>query len=173
MAVRSWLLVVVLAVLVAGVVVAKKTILAPAKEAPRVVNAAPETPAPSPPPAGAMAASGIPKHTLTAADFATSLASGKPTLVDFGAGTCTQCKLEAPVLDAAVEQYRGQANIVFVNTDASADLARQYGVKFIPTQIVFDRKGKEVTRHIGFHPAEAIAADLAKAGVPGAKAGVK
>ncbi len=157
MAVRSWLLVGLLVVVVAGVVVAKRVLRAPA---PSVVAE------PSAPPAELeMAASGIPTKTLLAPQLPATLGNGKPTLVDFGAAECQQCRREAAVLDRAVVRYQGKANLLFIDTSRYASIARQYGVRLIPTQIVFDAEGKEVSRHIGFHPLEAIAADLAKAGV--------
>jgi thioredoxin 1 len=183
MTVRSWAIVVVLLALVAGAVVAKKTVLAPKPDSSKpdlaAVGSARKAEHMSggsayPGPAeAAPASSGIPKKALAGPQLQKCLSSGKPTLVDFGAGWCEQCKLEAPVLDAAVEKYRGKANVVFVDTNRYEPIARQYGIKLIPTQIFFDAKGKEVGRHVGFHPAEAVAADLAKAGVRADKAGVK
>lgn len=165
--IRSWVIVAALAALVAGLVVAKTAFLPP-KTNPAVEAKGLGLSTP-PPPEGqrgpVMAESGIPKETLDATKLADSLGNGRPTLVDFGAGTCDQCKKEAPLLDAAVEKYRGKANVVFVDTNSFESVAKQYGVRLIPTQIFFDAKGKEVSRHIGFHPAEALTADLATAGV--------
>jgi thioredoxin 1 len=52
-----------------------------------------------------------------------------------------------------------------VEIDDHMDQTRQYGIMVIPTQIVFDSKGKEITRHIGFWPKEEIIAQLEKMGI--------
>jgi len=98
-------------------------------------------------------------------DFGACRMSGKPTLADFGAGTCEQCKKQAPVLDEVAQSYQGEANVVYVDVNAYPALAQRWGIKAIPTQIFFDAKGQEASRHIGFYPPEKIAAEFAKLGV--------
>jgi len=155
--VRSWVIVVVLAALVAAVIVQRTAFRAPDGT---IWNP------PAPPaavPTGAQAV--VPGKALTGADLTAALENGRPTLVDFGAGTCTVCKQEAPVLDQAAAKYAGKANVVYVDVNTYEVFAKHYKVQLIPTQISFDAKGKEVTRHVGFHSLEAIGADLAKAGM--------
>ena len=102
---------------------------------------------------------------LTGNKLSACLKSGKPTLADFGSGWCAECKRQAPVLDEAATRFQGRANVVFVSVDDYADLARRYRVATIPCQILFDAKGQEASRHIGFMPLEAIAAELTRLGV--------
>ncbi len=71
-------------------------------------------------------------------------------LVDFYADWCGPCKM----LGSVLEQLEG-TNIVKVNTDTHAELARDFGVMSIPT-IVFFKDGKEVRKEIGFKPKEEI-----------------
>ncbi|MFA4836667.1 MAG: FKBP-type peptidyl-prolyl cis-trans isomerase [Dehalococcoidia bacterium] len=84
------------------------------------------------------------------------LASGKPTLAEFGRGTCVPCKKMKPILEDLATDYDGKINVVIVEIQNHKDLTRQYGIMAIPTQIFFDASGKEVDRHIGFYAKDKI-----------------
>jgi peptidylprolyl isomerase len=94
-----------------------------------------------------------------------ALSSGKPTLADFGCATCAPCIAMKPVLEELAVEYKDKLNVVIADVFEHRDLANQYGIMLIPTQIVFDSKGKEITRHIGFWPKEEIIAQLEKMGI--------
>ena len=79
-----------------------------------------------------------------------ALASGRPTVADFGARTCIPCKKMAPILEELNRELKGKANVTFTDVWATPDLAQDYRIQMIPTQIFFDAKGKEVKRHMGF-----------------------
>jgi thioredoxin 1 len=79
-----------------------------------------------------------------------ALASGKPTLVDFGAGYCRPCKKMIPILQGLQKEYAGKANVFIVDVKEEQDMPEKYKVVMIPTQIFFDAQGKEVKRHMGF-----------------------
>jgi thioredoxin 1 len=79
-----------------------------------------------------------------------ALASGRPTIIDFGAGFCIPCKKMKPILESLDREYRGRANVVFVDINEEQGIGDKYRVQMIPTQVFYDGKGKEVTRHIGF-----------------------
>lgn len=79
---------------------------------------------------------------------------GIPVFVDFGRTTCIPCKMMVPVLDSLTKKYKGKMEVVFVNVGEEGDYAFKMGVTMIPTQILFDKNGKEVSRHIGYIPAE-------------------
>jgi thioredoxin 1 len=72
------------------------------------------------------------------------------TVVDLGATTCIPCKMMIPVLDALEKQYQGKASIVFIDVWENPDQATKFGIRAIPTQIFFDKTGKEIYRHEGF-----------------------
>lgn len=72
------------------------------------------------------------------------------TVVDLGAKTCIPCKMMVPVLDAMEKQYQGKAAIVFIDVREAPEQAGKFGIRAIPTQIFFDKTGKEVYRHEGF-----------------------
>ncbi len=74
------------------------------------------------------------------------------TLVDLGSLHCKPCLMMMPVLDALKKEYSGRAAVKFINVDKSPKIARKLGIMTIPTQIIYDRQGKEVLRHVGFYP---------------------
>lgn len=93
------------------------------------------------------------------------LKNGRPTMADFGKEWCVPCKAMVPVLQAAAEDYAGKVNIVFVNLEDDSELGLVHKIATMPTQIFFDAKGKEVSRHIGYLDNAGISAELAKAGL--------
>jgi len=92
-------------------------------------------------------------------------ASGRPSMVDFGASGCRPCEMMAPVLEMLKKKHEGKANILFVHVREEQVLAARYGVQSIPVQVFFDKDGKEVFRHVGFFPQDEIEKKLAEMGV--------
>jgi len=90
---------------------------------------------------------------------------GMVTMVDLGAASCIPCKMMAPILDKLEKRYRGKAAIVFIDLRYQRDAAQHFGVRAIPTQIFFDKSGKEIYRHVGFMGEDAIVKQLAAMGV--------
>ena len=81
-------------------------------------------------------------QAITDAAFDTSvLKSDKPVLVDFWAEWCGPCRAIAPVLDELSSELEGKVKIVKLNVDENPSIAAQYGVRSIPTMILF--KGGE------------------------------
>lgn len=94
-----------------------------------------------------------------------ALSNGKPTLAEFGASTCIPCKQMKPILEQLAIEYEGKLNVVIVEVYDQMELTRLHKIMTIPTQIVFDSSGTEITRHIGLWPKEQIIAQLKKMGV--------
>ena len=92
--------------------------------------------------------------TSDSASAAASDETGLPVLLDLGSTTCVPCKTMAPILDEMRETFAGQFDVRFVNVKEDATLAREYGVRIIPTQIYLDDKGNELFRHQGFFSRE-------------------
>jgi thioredoxin 1 len=86
------------------------------------------------------------------------------TLVDLGAHKCIPCKMMAPILTKLTKEYAGKAAIIFIDVWEDNSQGSKFGIKSIPTQIFFDREGKEVYRHQGFMAEDAIVAQLDKMG---------
>jgi thioredoxin 1 len=84
--------------------------------------------------------------------------TGLPVLLDLGSTTCVPCKTMAPILDEMRETFAGQFDVRFVNVKEDATLAREYGVRIIPTQIYLDEQGNELFRHQGFFSREGMLA---------------
>jgi thioredoxin 1 len=87
--------------------------------------------------------------TLTQENFAQQvLQSPAPVLVDFWAEWCGPCKMIAPLLDELAEEYDGKVKIGKVNVDEQQLLAAEYGIRAIPTLLLFN-KGEIAEQMVG------------------------
>jgi len=76
------------------------------------------------------------------------LKSDKPVLVDFWAEWCHPCKMLAPAVAQVAETYEGKAKVVKMNVDDNAQVPPRFGIRGIPTLIVF-KNGAEAERLVG------------------------
>jgi len=76
------------------------------------------------------------------------LSSSEPVLIDFWAEWCAPCRMLAPTVEAIAEKYQGQAKVYKLDVDNNPMTAQRYGIKGIPTLIVF-KDGKEQERIVG------------------------
>jgi thioredoxin 1 len=84
------------------------------------------------------------------------LKSDQPVLVDFWAEWCHPCKMLAPTVENVAQQYEGKAKVVKLNVDDNNQTAQRYGIKGIPTLILF-KGGAEADRVVGATSKENIA----------------
>ena len=98
--------------------------------------------------------------TLTQENFAAEvLQSPTPVLVDFWAEWCGPCKMIAPVLSELADEYAGRVKIGKVNIDDHQGLAAEYGVRAIPTLLVF-HKGEVTEQLVGARSKRDLKASL-------------
>ena len=79
------------------------------------------------------------------------LISDKPVLVDFWATWCGPCRMLGPVIEEIATEYEGRVVVGKVDVDSNQDYAAKYGVRNIPTVLVF-QNGEVVGRQVGVAP---------------------
>ena len=103
--------------------------------------------------------------TLTADNFQQSvLKSDTPVLVDFWAEWCGPCKMIAPILDELADEYAGRVIIGKVNIDDHQNLATEYGVRAIPTLLLF-QNGEVAEQIVGLRSKRDLKASFDKVAV--------
>jgi len=76
------------------------------------------------------------------------LKSDRPVLVDFWAAWCAPCRMLAPTVEAVADKYASNARVVKLNVDDNPSVSQRYGIKGIPTLILF-KNGREEERVVG------------------------
>jgi len=82
--------------------------------------------------------------------------SDVPTVVDFWAEWCGPCKMIGPSLEELSDEMAGEVKITKLNIDENPDLAAQYGVRSIPTLLLF-KNGEPASMQVGAKPKGALA----------------
>ena len=84
-----------------------------------------------------------------------------PILVDFWAAWCAPCRMLAPTVEAVAEKYAGNARVVKLNVDDNPSVSQRFGIKGIPTLILF-KNGHEEERVVGATSEAAISKMIEK-----------
>ncbi|UCE18926.1 MAG: thioredoxin family protein [Gemmatimonadota bacterium] len=87
---------------------------------------------------------------LDEAQLKQTLSLKKYAMIEFGGRHCIPCKKMQPILTELSKSYGASISIGNVYVQEQLKLGREYKVRLIPTQIIFDKQGKEIFRHIGF-----------------------
>lgn len=99
---------------------------------------------------------------LSSADFdAEVLQSEVPVLVDFWAPWCGPCRMMGPIVDAMAGKYAEKLKVTKVNVDEAADIAGRFGIRSIPTLMIF-KGGEQVDMVVGAVPEAELAQRLDK-----------
>ena len=101
-----------------------------------------------------------PENPLT-----TALQNGLPTVLDLGSDTCVPCQMMMPIFEELETELEGKANILLLKIADYRNIANEYKVRVVPTQIFFDKEGEQYWRHEGFLSKEDILKKLKETGL--------
>jgi len=91
--------------------------------------------------------------------------AGKYSFIEFGGRTCIPCQKMQPILAQLDDMIGSTVNIYNVYLEDDPSLARDFRVNLIPTQIIFDNEGNEISRRVGYWEKSSLIDELRKLGI--------
>jgi len=177
---NTWkvLIVVVLVIAVAVILAGKRnganTVPTPPSPTPRQIAAQSPMASPRTPATAPVQAAASPSPTQASASPPATGAKPKPTqkprqalpqMIELGSKTCIPCQMMQPILEELRKEYKGQLEAPFWDVYEHPDKAKAYKIRVIPTQVFVGADGKELFRHEGFFPKADILAKFKEHGV--------
>ena len=101
----------------------------------------------------------MPTVTITADNFEETVTGNDIVILDFWAEWCGPCRVVGPIVDELSTDFADRAVVGKVNVDAEGDLAMQFGIRNIPTLLVF-KGGQVVDKQVGVAPKNVLAGKI-------------
>lgn len=95
-----------------------------------------------------------------------AMASGLPTIAEFGPETCASCREMKVVLDRVAQRTQGRAHVLVIDISKDWDTAQMFRIQLMPTQVFFGPDGREIRRHMGKLSEAEVIARLGVANAP-------
>ena len=90
--------------------------------------------------------------------------TSNPKMIEIGSDTCVPCIMMDEVLEELREEYSNSLEVEFIHAK-NEDMVKKYGINAIPTQIFYDKDGKELFRHSGFFSTQEIIDTFSEMGI--------